>query len=228
MMAIEMVGGVYCPLSPLDPQQRLYTLVTQTESRFVLVHHLTKMMFNDNIISVDIDSILTDSDDVCNDIALDKLSNVVVTWENMAYIIFTSGSTGIPKGVSSKLLYRTVFLDVCNCLQVQTRHQNFLNFTYALVDIGALHKDDIVLQLATSTFDVHVQEILASLIFGTTVIMLHPHGNMDFAYFNHVLHDKQVTYLLAVPTFLSHLCNFIQKDTLYSWMSMRNICCVGK
>ena len=37
-MAIEMVGGIYCPLSPHDPQQRLHTLVQQTQSRLVLVH----------------------------------------------------------------------------------------------------------------------------------------------------------------------------------------------
>ena len=57
-MAIEMVGGVYCPLSPRDPQHRLHTLIQQTQSRLVLVHCLTKTKFNDDIISLDIDSIL--------------------------------------------------------------------------------------------------------------------------------------------------------------------------
>ncbi|CAF4165837.1 unnamed protein product, partial [Rotaria sordida] len=56
MMAIEMAGGVYCPLSPRDPQHRLHGLVEQTHSRLVLVHHLTKNKFNDSIISLDIDS----------------------------------------------------------------------------------------------------------------------------------------------------------------------------
>ena len=45
MMAIEMVGGVYCPLSPRDPQHRLHALLQQTQSRLVLVHHLTKTKF---------------------------------------------------------------------------------------------------------------------------------------------------------------------------------------
>ncbi|CAF4106619.1 unnamed protein product, partial [Rotaria sordida] len=48
MMAIEMAGGVYCPLSPRDPQHRLHGLVEQTHSRLVLVHHLTKKKFNDS------------------------------------------------------------------------------------------------------------------------------------------------------------------------------------
>ena len=42
MMAIEMVGAVYCPLSPRDPQNRLHSLVQQTQSRLVLIHHPTK------------------------------------------------------------------------------------------------------------------------------------------------------------------------------------------
>ena len=58
-MAIEMVGAVYCPLSPRDPLHRLQALLQQTQSRLVLVHWLTKTKFNDDIISFDIDSILT-------------------------------------------------------------------------------------------------------------------------------------------------------------------------
>ena len=98
MMAIEMVGGVYCPLSPRDPQHRLHALVQQTRSRLVLVHWLTRNKFDDNIISVDIDSILTNNP-VQMDIDVDRLSNVIVTPDDIAYIIFTSGSTGIPKAV---------------------------------------------------------------------------------------------------------------------------------
>jgi non-ribosomal peptide synthetase component F len=99
-----MAGGVYCPLSPRDPQHRIYTLVQQTQCRVVLVHHLTKVKFNDDLISLDIDAILT-GNDVCSDIDVDRLSNVMLTAENIAYIIFTSGSTGTPKAVSNSLHY---------------------------------------------------------------------------------------------------------------------------
>jgi non-ribosomal peptide synthetase component F len=100
-MGIEMVGGTYCPLSPPDPQLRLHSLFEKTQSRLVLVHRLTKTKFNDNIISLDIDSVLTNND-VESDIDMHQLSNVLVTPDSIAYIIFTSGSTGIPKTVSHK------------------------------------------------------------------------------------------------------------------------------
>jgi non-ribosomal peptide synthetase component F len=96
-----MVGGVYCPLSPRDPQNHLHSLLEQTQSRFVLVHYLTKTKFQNDAMSIDIDSVLT-RNNIESDVDLDTLTSVVVTSDNIAYIIFTSGSTGTPKAVSNK------------------------------------------------------------------------------------------------------------------------------
>ncbi|CAF1485098.1 unnamed protein product, partial [Adineta steineri] len=99
IMAIEMSGSVYCPLSPRDPQNRLYTLIEQTQSRIVLIHWLTRAKFHDNdIVLIDIDSILANHDSK-GDADIDRLSDVRVTSNDTAYLIFTSGSTGIPKAV---------------------------------------------------------------------------------------------------------------------------------
>jgi ferricrocin synthase len=106
MMAIEMTGCVYCPLSPGDPQHRLNALIQQTESHFVLVHHLTKKKFNDDVISLDIDTILTEND-VESNVDVDRLSNIIAKPGNIAYIIFTSGSTGIPKAVCFRHFHTT-------------------------------------------------------------------------------------------------------------------------
>jgi fengycin family lipopeptide synthetase D len=106
MMSIEMIGGVYCPLSPHDPEHRLHSLVEQTQSRLVLVHSSTKSKFNDRIVSFDIDLIVTTGVVLSN---VDRLCNVSVGPDNIAYIIFTSGSTGAPKAVGSKLLSDSYF-----------------------------------------------------------------------------------------------------------------------
>ena len=98
IMAIEMIGGAYCPLSPRDPEHRLHALLQQTQSRLVLVHSLTKTKFSGNVATYDIDSILTYNDAQSN-VYVDRLSNIIVTSQSIAYIIFTSGSTGTPKAV---------------------------------------------------------------------------------------------------------------------------------
>ncbi|CAF4074864.1 unnamed protein product, partial [Adineta steineri] len=208
IMAIEMAGGVYCPLSPRDPQHRLHALTQQTQSRLVLVHYLTKTKFADDIISFDIDSVLI-INELNNDMDNNCFSSVIVEGEEIAYIIFTSGSSGIPKAV-------------------QLRHQNFINSISGFVQIDALHEDDVTIQIASATFDAHIQEIVGSLICGATIAMLHPQGNMDFQYINDILHDKQVTYLVAVPSYLNHLCDFLKQIKFPSWILMRNISCVGE
>ena len=103
-MAIEMTGGVYCALSPKDPEQRLHTLIQQTQSHLVLIHWLTKIKLNTNFISLDIDTILNDNV-IKTDVDIDQLSNVTVIPNDIAYIIFTSGSTGIPKAVCSEFIH---------------------------------------------------------------------------------------------------------------------------
>jgi non-ribosomal peptide synthetase component F len=100
MLAIEMAGGVYCPLSPRDPQHRLQSLLEQSQCRSVLVHHLTRTKLQMNVISTDIDSVLVTSDIKSNN-DVDLLETVLVAPNDISYIIFTSGSTGIPKAVSN-------------------------------------------------------------------------------------------------------------------------------
>ena len=97
-MSIEMIGAVYCPLSPRDPQHRLHALLQQTHSRLVLVHSLTKTNFNDSILLFDIDLLFTNNN-ITEEISFNRFSSVEVTPNSVAYIIFTSGSTGIPKAV---------------------------------------------------------------------------------------------------------------------------------
>ncbi len=105
MLAIEMAGGVYCPLSPRDPEHRLQILVQQTESQLVLIHYLTNPKFNDTIMSINIDPLLINSN-AESDIDVNLFSSIVISSDNIAYIAFTSGSTGTPKAVSSLLLRR--------------------------------------------------------------------------------------------------------------------------
>ncbi|CAF1492545.1 unnamed protein product, partial [Adineta steineri] len=205
IMAIEMAGGVYCPLSPRDPQHRLHALTQQTQSRLVLVHHLTKTKFGHDIISLGIDTILS-----INDIDNKDLSNAVMKGEEIAYIIFTSGSTGIPKAV-------------------QVRHKNFIHCIDALAYTNSFNEDDTVVQMTRCSFDIHVQEILGTLLVGGTLIMLHPGGTVDFDYLSDILLNKQITYLHTVPSFLLSFFAFVEQNTIiHTVKHLRSLCSIGE
>ncbi|CAF4177431.1 unnamed protein product, partial [Adineta steineri] len=191
IMAIEMAGGVYCPLSPRDPQHRLHALVGQTSSRLVLIHYLRKVKFNDNIFTFDIDSIIKNSV-AYNGVDIDQLSSIFVASNNIAYIIFTSGSTGIPKAVS-------------------IRHHSLLLSINAVIHVNVFTNNDTIVQMASCSFDVHVQELIGGLLAGASIVMLHPDGNMNFAYMMKLLQEKQITYLQGVPVYINNMLEFLLK-----------------
>ncbi|CAF1168864.1 unnamed protein product [Adineta steineri] len=208
IMAIEMAGGVYCPLSPRDPQHRLHALTQQTQSRLVLVHYLTKTKFDDDIASLDIDSVLTGHVTECV-INVIRLSKTTTVPHDIAYIIFTSGSTGTPKAV-------------------QVRHENFIDCIHSLTYIDSFNKDDTVAQMTRCSFDIHVQEIFGTLLVGCTVIMLHPGGMTDFDYLSNVLQKKQITYLSTVPSLLHSFFSFIEKNERVNAVKyLRSLCSGG-
>lgn len=85
-----------------------------------------------------------------------------------------------------------------------------------------------MLQVAACTFDAHLQEIVGALLFGSTVAMLHPNGNIDLVYLSQILHRKQISYILAVPSFLHHLYYFIHQQNNSASMTIQTICCIGE
>ncbi|CAF4195709.1 unnamed protein product, partial [Adineta steineri] len=209
IMGIEMAGGVYCPLSPRDPQHRLHALIQQTQSRLVLAHRLTKIKFDDNIVSFDIYSI-SNINYLNSEVNYNCLSSVIVKSTQIAYTIFTSGSTGTPKAV-------------------QVRHKNFIDCMHSLAYINSFNKDDTVVQMTRCSFDIHVQEILGTLLVGGTLVMLHPSGTIDFDYLSEVLQNKQITYLHTVPSLLHSFFTFVEQNNNHNVLKrLRSLCSSGE
>ncbi|CAF4136714.1 unnamed protein product, partial [Adineta steineri] len=208
IMGIEMAGGVYCPLSPRDPQHRLHSLIQQTQSRFVLVHDLTKTKFYNNTTILNIESILI-INDFNSDMNYNCLSSVIMKGKEIAYIIFTSGSTGTPKAV-------------------QVRHKNFIDCIHSLAFINSFNKNDTVIQMTRCSFDIHIQEILSTFLDGGTLIMLHPGGTVDFDYLSEVLENKQITYMHTVPSFLQNYFVFLENMKINTVKHLRSLCSIGE
>ncbi|CAF1586707.1 unnamed protein product, partial [Adineta steineri] len=121
-LSIEIIGSIYCPLSPENPEQRLQNLVTQTQARLILVHSLTNRIFKNNFITYDIDTAIHINDKITND-DLYQLSSISITPDDISYIVFTSGSTGIPKAV-------------------QVRHRNLIVYMQSVAEMTTLKKSD--------------------------------------------------------------------------------------
>jgi amino acid adenylation domain-containing protein len=110
-----------------------------------------------------------------------------VTPENLAYAIYTSGSTGKPKGAL-------------------IAHVGVVNYLDFLIKTYGLHSSDIVLQLASLSFDPSVREIIGPLVAGARVVVVSPDDARDPAALVSRIKKQCITCLLAVvPSMLREL-----------------------
>ena len=83
---------------------------------------------------------------------------------------------------------------------------------YSLTSVDTFNKNDTMIQMCRCSFDIHVQEIMGSLLFGATLVMLHPHGTVDFDYLSSVLEHKNITYMHTVPSLLLNFFIYMQQN----------------
>jgi non-ribosomal peptide synthetase component F len=88
--------------------------------------------------------------------------------------------------------------------------------------------NDTMMQMASCSFDVHVQEIIGSLTVGASCIMLHPQGNLDHQYIMQVMEKRQISYLQSVPAYLNNMLEFNKGFSDNNWSSLRNFDIGGK
>jgi amino acid adenylation domain-containing protein len=148
LLGILKAGGVYVPLDPEYPKERLAfilqdtqaaVLLTQTRLADMLPEHGAQLVYLDLWQESFVD-------------ASRENPRLETTPENLAYAIYTSGSTGAPKGVLIS-------------------HQGIVNHSLGIQQRYQLTPSDRVLQFATYSFDVSLEQILPPLITGATVVL---------------------------------------------------------
>ena len=147
LLGILKAGGVYVPIDPMWPGQRI-SYVIQDAGLSAL---LSMSAFADDIPASAVPTVLLDV--AWSNISQEDVQapDVELTADQMAYVIYTSGSTGQPKGVP-------------------IRHRSLVNYMYAAGDLFALTPGDRMLQFASISFDASVEEIFPTLARGGTVV----------------------------------------------------------
>lgn len=110
----------------------------------------------------------------------------VATDRNLAYAIYTSGSTGRPKGV-------------------MIEHRSVVNVVTSFIRSYQVGPTDRVLQSASISFDVAVNEFFPALSTGATVVLPTKNERMDLDGLRNFVARYGVTIMAAAPTALARL-----------------------
>ncbi|MGC5055112.1 AMP-binding protein, partial [Micromonospora sp. DT48] len=158
MLAVHKAGGVYVPLDPGYPVERLGLMVGEAGASVVVTS--SSLVSGLSVSSARV--VLVDRP-VWADESADDLP-VLVGPENACFVVFTSGSTGRPKGAV-------------------VTHAGLVNRTRHVVsEVYRLDSDGVVLQKTEIGFDVSPAEIYAALSAGARLVIARPGGHRDPAY----------------------------------------------
>ncbi len=80
------------------------------------------------------------------------------------------------------------------------------------MSIDSFNEKDTVVQMGRCSYDVHVQEVLGTLMIGATLVMLRPRGTIDFEYLSTIFGRKQITYMQTVPSLLHSFFAFVAES----------------
>jgi amino acid adenylation domain-containing protein len=182
LLGVLKAGGVYVPLDPAYPLERLSFMMEDSATEVLL----TQKRFTEGIPSsaAGVEVICLDRD--IDTLAQESTANLPgrARENNLAYVIYTSGSTGIPKGTS---ITNGALTNYCV-------HQA------RLFDLGP---SDRVLQFSSLTFDVSFEEILPPLISGSRLV-LRDNEIWSAAEFYQKIAEHRLT-MLDLPTAYWHL-----------------------
>jgi non-ribosomal peptide synthetase component F len=148
LLGILKAGGAYVPLDPDFPAERLRFMLEDSGTRLLLTE--TKFLERLSAPGVEL---------ICLDAELDRIfgqddyeTASAPTAENLAYIIYTSGSTGRPKGV-------------------MIEHAALLNELQSMAEEPGLDSSDVMLAIATISFDIAGLELFLPLTVGARVVI---------------------------------------------------------
>ncbi|MFI8460109.1 amino acid adenylation domain-containing protein [Kitasatospora sp. NPDC085464] len=188
-LGVFKAGGVYLPVRPDFPVDRVATQFERSECRFVLTGPGSETLAREASAAVAQPPVALSVPEIRTRPDLSEApTGVTVTPGQAAYIYFTSGSTGAPKGA------------VCE-------HAGMLNHLFMKIeDMGlAGGADEVVTQTASQCFDISLWQFAAPLMVGGTVRIVDTDTQLDVAGFLDEIADGRVTVIQIVPSYLEVL-----------------------
>ncbi|MFI2238012.1 amino acid adenylation domain-containing protein [Streptomyces chrestomyceticus] len=187
VLAVFKAGGVYVPIEPHFPADRIGTTLDRADCTLVLTEPGSTATLDEALRERPSVSVLRiDESDGADETDL----GIDIGPGRLAYIYFTSGSTGKPKGV------------MCE-------HEGMLNHLYAKTDDLGVGEDDVLAQVAPQCFDISLWQLVAALLVGGTTLIVPQEAILDVERFVDVVRGADVVQL--VPSYLEVVLSHLEE-----------------
>lgn len=191
VLAILKAGGVYLPVEPHFPADRIATMLARADCQLVLTEPGSTTTLDravDSLPGVRTSFI----DALCEKNHEDSDPRVRVGPDDLAYVIFTSGSTGEPKGA-------------------MVEQAGMLNHLFAKIDGLGIGEGDVVAQTAPQCFDISLWQLLSALLAGGRTLLVGQEAVLDVRRFIDTLADGRAGVLQVVPSYLDAVLTFLER-----------------
>ncbi len=186
LLAILKAGGVYVPIDPNDPADRITDVLADCRPVVILTKSVSLEKFRsfraERIFCLDRDLQQT-ADFSAQNLELETSS------ERTAYLIYTSGTTGRPKGVMAS-------------------QGNLVHYLGSARETYGYHDGDTIPALARFTFSISLFELLSPLTVGGKLLLLEREHVLNFKRLAETL--AKVTAIHASPSLWRRLLPYLE------------------
>ncbi|MCW2872936.1 amino acid adenylation domain-containing protein [Actinacidiphila oryziradicis] len=192
VIAILKAGGVYLPIEPHFPADRIATTLSRAECGLVLTEPGSTTTLDQALGSLSgVRTLFVDT--AYEEDHADGDLGVGVAPDQLAYIYFTSGSTGEPKGA------------MCE-------HAGMLNHLYAKIDDLEIGEGQVVAQTAPQCFDISLWQLVSALLVGGQTLLVEQEVILDVQRFVDRIVDGRVAVLQVVPSYLEVVLSYLEQQ----------------
>jgi len=191
VLAILKAGGVYLPIEPHFPADRIATTLSRADCRLVLTEPGSTTTLDQALASLPGAQTLFINTTYTEEHADGNLG-ISIAPDQLAYIYFTSGSTGEPKGA------------MCE-------HAGMLNHIFAKIADLQIGEGQVVAQTAPQCFDISLWQLVSALLVGGRTLLIEQEVILDVQRFVDKIIDGRVNVLQIVPSYLEVVLSYLEQ-----------------